>query len=324
MNVKELVSGTPVPTAGVALGVVSLGNLIEPLGEWLRILCAIVAACLIALVIAKIVRHPDAVRADMQNPVVAGTSGTFFMTIMQLAACAAPFAFAPAFVLWCAAVVGHVALIVWFTRQFIFRFDLKQVFATYFVAYVGIIVAALTSPWFGMEAVGRVLFWFGFVCYAVLLVVVTLRYAKHAVADAAKPTFCIYSAPASLSLTGYLAITPEPNIAFVVGFAVFAQAMFVIVLTQLPKFLRLSFYPSYAAMTFPFVITATAFGRAIETVGAAGYALPTIFDAIGVIEIVFAAAMVVYVVVRYGMMFAAKLATPTAASEPALAAQRVR
>ena len=317
MNVKELVKGVPVPAAGVALGVASLGNLLAPHGEWLRAVCAVVAACLVLLVVAKAVCFPKMVREDFENPVVAGTSGTFFMALMQLASVAAPLAYLPAFALWCAAVIGHAALIVWFTARFIARFDLKKVFATYFVAYIGIAVASVTSPTFGMEPVGRALFWFAFASYAVLIVVVTVRYAKHEVPEAAKPTFCIYSAPASLSLTAYLSVTEEPNLVFVGALAVFAQAMFVMVLTQLPKFLRLPFYPSYAAMTFPFVITATAASKTLVCFAGAGVALHDALWAIAAFEEVFAAAMVAYVLVRYCMMLASKLAVPRAA-QPAV------
>lgn len=312
ISVKELVKGTPIPAAGVALGLVSLGNLLEPVGEGVRVALAVCAAVLVVLVIAKIVLFPNMVREDMKNPVVAGTSGTFFMAIMQLASVAAPVAFAPAFALWCAAVLGHVALIVWFTATFIARFDLKKVFATYFVAYIGIAVASVTSPAFGMEPVGRALFWFAFACYAVLFVVVTVRYAKHEVPEAAKPTLCIYSAPASLSLTAYLSVMEEPNLAFVAVLAAFAQVMFVAVLTQLPKLLRLPFYPSYAAMTFPFVITATALGRALACFADAGFAVPVALDALGVAEITFATVMVAYVTVRYLMMLKGKLVVEAA------------
>lgn len=322
MNVKELVRGVPVPAAGVALGVVSLGNLAAPLGEWIHVLCAVVAACLVLLVIAKAVFFTKMVQEDLRNPVVAGTSGTFFMALMQLSTVLAPVAYAPAFALWCIAVLGHVALIVWFTAHFIFHFDLKKVFATYFVAYVGIAVAAVTSPSFGMEPVGRILFWFAFACYIVLLVTVTTRYAKHEVPDAAKPTFCIYSAPASLSITAYLSVMEEPNLVFVGALAVIAQCMFVAALTQLPKFLRLPFYPSYAAMTFPFVITATAAGKVLACFANSGIVLHDALYAIAAVEEAFAAVMVIYVLVRYCMLFASKLATPSVQRSKATASAR--
>ncbi len=62
---------------------------------------------------------------------------------------------------------------------------------------------------------------------------------------------------------GYLAVTPDPDLTLVTVMAVAAQALFVFVLAQVPKFVKGGFYPSFAAMTFPFVITATALDRVL-------------------------------------------------------------
>lgn len=298
-TIRAFVKDIPVPVAGVALGVVALGNLLAPLSETVHVACGIVSAALVVLLLAKIAFATDQFAQDMHNPVMASTCATLFMSIMQLASFAAGVAYEPAFALWCAAVVAHFVLMAWFTKTFIAQFDLKHVHATYFIAYVGIIVASLTSPTFGMEHFGQLLFWFGFACYAALLVVVTLRYVHHEVAAPAKPTFCVYAAPMSLSLAGYLAVMPEPNLVFVGVLAVAAQALFLVVLVRVPSFVKGGFYPSYAAMTFPFVITATAASRALDTFAAAGIALPDALSLIVVAETAFAALMVTFVFARY-------------------------
>lgn len=317
-KVKEFIEGVPVPAAGVALGLAALGNLLSSYSVELRIVLGACSAFLAVLVFAKMVAFTETFRGDLENPVVATTCATFFMTCMQLATYAAPFAHDVSFVVWCAAIVCHFVLMAWFTLTFMRDFKLTDVHATYFICYVGIVVGALTSPTFGMESVGTVLFWFGFACYAALLVLVTVRYAKHEVAEPAKPTFCVYAAPMSLSLAGYLAVTDAPNLAFVAVLAILAQILFVIVLTQLPKFLRLKFYPSYAAMTFPFVITATAYASAIAVLREGGVALGFAFDAVAALEVAVATVMVLYVFARYLVHFAGKLSATK--GEEALAA----
>lgn len=298
-TIRTFIKDVPVPIAGVALGVVALGNLLAPLSETVQVSCSIISAVLVALLLAKIAFATDQFAQDMKNPVMASTCATLFMSIMQLASSFSRVAYEPAFALWCAAVVSHFVLMAWFTKTFIAQFDLKHVHATYFIAYVGIIVASLTSPTFGMEHLGQLLFWFGFACYVVLLVVVTLRYARHEVAAPAKPTFCVYAAPMSLSLAGYLAVMPEPNLAFVGALAVAAQVLFLIVVVRVPSFVKAGFYPSYAAMTFPFVITATAAGRALSTFAASGVMLPEALGWVVAAETVFAALMVTFVLARY-------------------------
>lgn len=308
-KIKDFIEGMPIPAAGVALGLAALGNLLSAYSGELRIVLGSCSAILAVLVFAKMVVFTERFRADLKNPVVATTCATFFMTCMQLATYAAPFAYGPSFVLWCAAIVCHFGLMAWFTLTYMRKFQLTDVHATYFICYVGIVVGALTSPTFGMESLGKILFWFGFVCYAALLVLVTVRYAKHEVAEAAKPTFCVYTAPMSLSLAGYLAVTDSPNLTFVAVLAVLAQLLLAVVLTQVPKFLRLKFYPSYAAMTFPFVITATAYGSALAVLREGGFELGFGFDVLAIAEVAVATFMVLYVFARYIGHFVSKLSS---------------
>lgn len=300
---------TPIPVAGLALGLAALGNLLQtsipqPFGNDVRAVCGIVAALLVAMLVVRVVRYSGAVLEDFRNPIFASVSGTFFMALMQLAGYLEPFAHVPAFALWIVAVAAHAVLICWFTAVFIASFKLSDVYPTYFICYVGIIVGAVTAPAFGMEHIGRGLFVFGFICYMALLALVTVRYVRLGVAEPARPLFCIYAAPMSLSLAGYLTVFPTPNVTFALVLAVLAQLLFAMVLVRLPSLLRLCFYPSYAAMTFPFVITATALGKVIALLRADGVAVPAAVDWLLAVETAFAAVMVLYVLVRYLMYFA--------------------
>ena len=147
---RDIIKKVPIPTAGVALGLAALGNLLQPYAEVAHIVCGALSLFLVAMIVAKVVLFPSMIRDDLQNSIFASVSATFFMTLMQLAGYLAPVAIVPAFGLWCAAIAGHFILMGWFTAHFIRRFKLAEVFPTYFICYVGIIVAAVTSPVFGM------------------------------------------------------------------------------------------------------------------------------------------------------------------------------
>ncbi len=317
---RDIIKKVPIPTAGVALGLAALGNLLQPYAEVAHIVCGALSLFLVAMIVAKVVLFPSMIRDDLQNSIFASVSATFFMTLMQLAGYLAPVAIVPAFGLWCAAIAGHFILMGWFTAHFIRRFKLAEVFPTYFICYVGIIVAAVTSPVFGMEAFGRGIFWFGLACFAVLLATVVARYLKHEIPEPARPLFCIFAAPMGLSLVGYLAVTPNPDPLFVGVLMGLGQVMLVGVATQLPKFLALKFYPSYAAMTFPFVISAMAFGKGVQALYAAGVTIPALpmVEALIALETVFAAVMVTYVFVHYMRFF---FGTPKGAKATAPAAE---
>ncbi|NBJ66188.1 TDT family transporter [Adlercreutzia caecimuris] len=302
---RDIIKKVPIPTAGVALGLAALGNLLQPYTEIAHGLCGGLSLFLVSMLVAKVILFPSMIRSDLQNSILASVSATFFMTLMQLAGYLAPVAIVPAFGLWCAAIVGHFTLMAWFTAHYIRRFKLSEVFPTYFICYVGIIVAAVTSPAFGMEAFGRGIFWFGLACFAVLLATVVARYLKHEIPEPARPLFCIFAAPLGLSLVGYLAVTPNPDPLFVGVLMGLGQVMLVGVATQLPKFIALKFYPSYAAMTFPFVISAMAFGKGVQALYAAGATIPalSVVEALIALETVFAAVMVTYVFVHYMKFF---------------------
>ncbi len=321
----QLIKQVPIPTAGVALGLAALGNLLLPYSALAHKACGLAATALLLMLVVKIVRFSGVVREDFRNPIFASVSGTFFMALMQLATYLEPLWHGGAFALWAAAVLGHGLLILWFTAVFIAGFKLTDVYPTYFICYVGIIVGAVTSPAFGMEGLGMALFYGGFACYLALLVIVTLRYAKLGVPEGARPLFCIYAAPMSLSLAGYLTVAPAPNVAFALVLAVLAQALFLMVLLRLPSLLKLPFYPSYAAMTFPFVITAVALGKTIGLLGAQGFTIPNAALVLLAAETVFAAGMVLYVTARYLVHFhtlwSAGRPAPEAAA-PATVAER--
>ena len=308
----ELIKKVPIPTAGVALGLAALGNLLQPYSNMARGLCGTLSLALVLLLLAKIVRHPDMIRADFKNSILASVSATLLMAIMQLSTYLAPATLWGSFALWAMAIGLHLSLMAWFTARFIRRFQLKEVFPTYFICYVGIIVASATSPTYGAEALGHGLFWFGFACYLVLLGVITYRYAKHEVPEGARPLFCIYTAPMSLSLVGYLATAADPNPLMVAIMLVLAQAFLVLVLAQLPKFLALPFYPSYAAMTFPFVITATALSQGVAFLNGLSAGLPLALDVLVLAETGLAIVMVGYVTVCYLQFFFKRAEQPAA------------
>lgn len=164
------------------------------------------------------------------------------MAVMQLCTYIHPFFPFAAETVWFGAVAGHFLLMAWFTWRYMMNFALRDVFPTYFIAYVGVIVASVTAPVFGRHAMGEIIFWFGFAAYMVLFALVTARYcSRHKIADPAKPLFCIYAAPMSLSLAGYLASVEEKSLLMIAVMQVLAQFLFFAVLSQMPKLLRLPF-----------------------------------------------------------------------------------
>lgn len=297
---RDRIRAVPLPLAGVMLGFAALGNLIQSYSEGLRLLCGAISGLLLLLLILKLVLFPGSVREDMKTPIIASVAGTVPMGIMLLSVYLKPFLGGAAKILWLLAIALHAVLIVYFTIKFIFKLDLSKVFASYYIVYVGIVVSSVTAPAFEMTGLGSAAFWFGFVSLLALLVLVTVRYIKiRIVPEPAQPLFCIYAAPASLCLAGYLQSVPNKALGMVLFLAVLATALYVIALVKMVACLKFPFYPSYAAFTFPFIISAIAMKQTLGYLTKTGAAVPAFLQWLVLTETVIAAAVTVYTLIRF-------------------------
>ena len=260
----------PLPLCGVALGLAALGNLLAAYSPYLKILCGVLAFVGILFVTCKYLTMSDAFVTDMKNPVTASVSGTYTMTLMLLAGYIKPILPIFAIILWYVAIVLHFVLMIYFTLNFILKIkipdDLMKVVASYFIVYVGIVVASVTAPAFNNIALGKICFWIGFILYIPLFFYVSFRYIKLGNKKIeAKALACIYAAPASLCVAGYISSFEQKNITFLTGLYLFSLVIYLfglfVVADLFANFANnkeFKFYPSIAGITFPFVISAIA------------------------------------------------------------------
>ncbi len=302
---KNYIKKVPVPLCGVMLGFAALGNLLQSYGEGIRTVCGIVAALLLVLVLLKLIMFPNMIKEDMKNPIMASVAGTFPMALMLLSTYVKPVIGSAAFYIWIFAILLHVALIIYFTKQFILKLQMPKVFASYYIVYVGIAVAAVTAPAYSQLGIGTVTFWFGFVTLLLLLVLVTNRYLKFKeIPEPAQPLICIYAAPTSLCIAGYVqSVTPKSR-GFLLGMLAVATVLYLFSLVKAIGYLKLKFYPSYAAFTFPFVISAIATKQTMACLANMGQPMP-ILQYVVLFETIIAVVFVVYTLIRFmGFIFA--------------------
>ena len=166
---------------------------------------------------------------------------------------------------------------------------------------MGIAVAAITAPAYEKPAVGSAAFWFGFVTLIILLVLVTYRYLNFKeIPEPARALVCIYAAPTSLCIAGYVqSVTPKSK-GFLLGMFVAATLLYLFALVKAVSFLKLPFYPSMAAFTFPFVISAIAAKQTMACLANMGSPVPAL-RIIVLAETVIAVLFVVYTYVRFMM-----------------------
>lgn len=287
---SNVIKKVPIPLCGVMLGTAALGNLLQSYSEGIRYVCGVFAAFLLVLVLLKLIMFPGAVKEDMNNPIMASVSGTFPMALMILSTYVKPFIGLAAYYIWLFAIALHVVLIIYFTIKFIAKLAMPKVFASYYIVYVGIVVAAVTAPAYEKQSLGSATFWFGLVTLIILLVLVTYRYVKFKeVPDPAKPLICI---------AGYVQSVMPKNYNFLMAMFVVATVIYIYALIKAIGHLKMPFYPSYAAFTFPFVISAIATKQTMACAANMGHPMPFLANIV-LIETIIAVVLVVYTYIRF-------------------------
>lgn len=246
----------PVPIVALMLALFALGNLVQSYSNTLRLMFASIGAIILILFLIKIFKYPEFLKEELKKPIPASVLPAFSMGLMLLAGYIKPLNFSLASWIWYLAIGIHIALIALFTRRFINDFKIKTVFPSWFIVYVGIAVAAVSAPVFENLFIGKLAFWFAFICYILLMPLVIKRLNKcPEMPEPAKPTFAILAAPASLLLAGYINSFQGQRLAIVYFLLIASQVTYFIVLFNMPRLLKNKFNPSFAAFTFPVVIS---------------------------------------------------------------------
>jgi exfoliative toxin A/B len=300
----QLAEKTPVPMSGLMLGIASSGNMVPDL-KWLF---GPIAAVILLMLVIKIAYDKN-LRNELKNPAVAGIAATFPMAVAILSTYLKPYAPDLAFLLWVSMMILHIALMVYFTWAFMFKFDLKKCLPCYFVIYVGFTVNAIVAPVFGQILLGQIIFWFGLISYLVLLPPLLYRVVKiGGIPDPLFPTVAIFAAPASLCLVGYYKVYASPENWMVALLLTLSLASYVAVLFLLPRIFRKGFCPAYSALTFPLVISAIATNASYLYLSQT-YSNVQVLQYLAWFETALALVIIAFVLVRYTMHFTVKKKT---------------
>lgn len=296
---KNIIQKIPLPICGVMLGFATLGNLLQSYGEKVRYACGILACFLLILVLLKLILFPHMIIEDMKNPIMTSVAATFPMALMLLSTYIKPLIGNAARYIWFFAILLHIILIIWFTVRFMLKVQMPKVFASYYIVYVGIAAAAVTAPAYDALSIGTAAFWFGFITLILLFVLITVRYVKYKeVPEPAKPLICIYAAPTSLCIAGYVqSVTPKSR-GFLLAMFIAATILYVFALIKAIGYLKLNFYPSYSAFTFPFAVSAIAVKQTMACLANMGHPISWL-SYIVLIETIIAVVFVLYTFIRY-------------------------
>ena len=291
-----MIEKIPIPICGLILAFLSLGNLLNDTHPLLKVACGIIGIALLILILSKLVLYPEKIKEDFKNPIIASNSGTFSMSLMILSTYISPFMPSIAYGIWILGVALHILLIVYFTHHFIIRnFNISTVYPSYWIVFVGITMGAITAHAHNLDEIGFIFFLVGFIGMIFTFPLVIYRYINYKdIPNANKPLICIFTAVLSILIVGYLNSYNDISIEFLMIMYIFACIFYIFALTKLIEYRNLEFYPSFAAFTFPFVISGLATKGVISKIGSS-----IILNSVLSIETVIATAIVLNVLIRY-------------------------
>lgn len=292
----NLIKNIPIPIAGLMLALFSLGNLLQDVHPYLRYFFGALGTIILILMILKVVLYPQDVKNDFKNPVIVSSSGTFSMSLMILSTYLIPIIPNIAYSVWIIGITLHILLMIYFTYHFIIHdFDISTVYPSYWIVFIGITMAAITSHAHSIEEIGFFFFIIGFVAMLITLPLVIYRYIKDSdIPDMNKPLICIFTAVLSILIVGYLNSSQSISTGFIMSLYSIACVFYIFALSKFIQYLNLDFYPSFSAFTFPFVISALATKGFLNHIGE-NIILTDILE----IETVLAVLIVTYVLIRY-------------------------
>lgn len=292
----NLIKNIPIPICGLILALFSLGNLTQDINPYLRYFFGSIGVIFLILILLKLILYTDSIRDDFKNPIITSSSGTFSMSLMILSTYIIQFNSTLAYTLWICGIALHILLMIYFTYHFIVHnFNISDVYPSYWIVFIGITMGAITSSVHGIEEMGFLFFTTGFIAMLVTLPLVIYRYLKEPnVPDANKPLICIFNAVLSILIVGYLNSAQSISNEFVTILYIFACIFYIFSLSKFIEYRNLDFYPSFAAFSFPFVISTLATKGVLTKIG-----YESLLNPILKIETVMAVVIVLYVLMRY-------------------------
>ncbi|WP_407374136.1 TDT family transporter [Methanobrevibacter sp.] len=294
----SLIKNIPLPVSGLILALLSLGNLTQDIHPHFRYLFGTLGAIFIILIVLKIILHSQKVKEDLKNPVILSSFGTFSMSIMLLSTYLIGFHASFAYGVWILGIAMHILLMIYFTYHFIIHnFNISNIYPSIWIVYVGITMAAITSGIHGQTEMGFIFFIIGFISMIITLPVIIYRYLKYpGIPDMNKPLICIFTAIFSILIVGYINTSQNMSNEFLMALYCLACAFYLFAFVKLIQYIRLDFYPSFSAFTFPFVISALATKGILAQLG-----FNNLVNGILKIEMAIAILIVAYVLLKYIM-----------------------
>ncbi len=265
---------------GLTLALHAASRVLEWVGPFSNIMLWVSLAVFAIITIgylAKMVIHPAAVLAEWNHPIRATFFPAVSISLLLMAVCFLPENAGIANMLWIVGAIlqGFLTLAIigrWIGHK---PFEYSHINPAWFIPAVGNVVAPIAGAQLGYVELSWLFFSGGILFWIILLTLVMNRLIFHTpLPGKLLPTLVIMIAPPAVAFIAYLNLTD--------GVDTFARILLnlgyvfaLIVLTQIPRILKLPFAMSFWALSFPiasltiasFRYGALAKSQAHETIG---------------------------------------------------------
>lgn len=257
LNLINKAENLPVGAIATAVGLATLSNVYAALGmvSVRHVTMFLVSFVWIAAFI-KITKYRQAFLIDYRLVVPASLYGTFTMLTMILGDYLFSFNLELGRVIWLIGIVLHVCHILVFTyRNVIKRVKLDTFVPSWFVTYIGLLVAGVVGADKGMPTLMTGLVVYGLIVYVILFACLLIKVAKVGILPHFELTRAIFLAPTSLVFVTLLnASSNPPHWLVFLLYGILFLTMIYMIGYKLPRFLDKPFNPGHAALTFPTAI----------------------------------------------------------------------
>jgi tellurite resistance protein len=216
-------------------------------------LTAAVFLAVLALYLAKLVRHPAAVVQELRHPVKLSFFPTISISIILLGTASLPLLPTLAHALWWIGTGLHLAFTLYVLNAWIQQehFEVQHMNPAWFIPVVGNVLVPIAGLPLGYVELSWFFFSIGMLFWVVLFTIIFYRVLfHHPIPARLTPTLFILIAPPAVGFVSYTRLAGGLD-SF--GRVLFFSAVFLTLLlfTQIGRFARLQFFLSWWAYSFP-------------------------------------------------------------------------
>lgn len=208
---------------------------------------------LLVLYLAKMLKYPGQVKAEFAHPVKLNFFPTISIAVILLSIAFLPYSDWLSLIIWALGAALHLCFTLYVLSAWLHQthFEVAHINPAWFIPIVGNILVPIAGVQHASEEISWFFFSIGLVFWLVLLTIIFYRMFFHQPLPAKLlPTLFILIAPPAVGFISWFQLVGEVN---ALGRVLYYVAFFLtlMLLTQAPRFLKLEFFLSWWAYSFP-------------------------------------------------------------------------